>query len=61
MCATFEDANIIRRGAEASEAPAPQSRLAETDLIHRLQGGPETAYREFVERYQATYTALHTE
>lgn len=27
--------------------------LAETDLIQRLQEGPETAYREFVERYQA--------
>jgi len=53
MCATFENANINRRGAEAFEAPAPQSRLAETDLIQRLQEGPETAYREFVERYQA--------
>ena len=53
MCATFENANINRRGAEAFEAPAPQSSLAETDLIQRLQEGPETAYREFVERYQA--------
>ena len=53
MCAPFENANINRRGAEAFEAPAPQSRLAETDLIQRLQEGPETAYREFVERYQA--------
>jgi RNA polymerase sigma-70 factor, ECF subfamily len=53
MCATCENANINRLGAEASEVPATQSHLAETDLIQRLQEGPETAYREFVERYQA--------
>ena len=53
MCATCENANINRLGVEASEAPATQSHLAERDLIQRLQEGPETAYREFVERYQA--------
>jgi len=53
MCATFENANINRRGAETSEVPAPQSHLAETGQIQRLQEGLETVYREFVERYQA--------